>query len=163
VPPTLTPTPTPPCSGIPLWNGNFVTYSAGQKVTYNGEVYQCIQAHTSEPNWMPNVVPALWKDLGPCGSVPTPLTVVQPVVYPNPATTSTVQLQLPVSNAVNVTVDVYTISFRGVKTTHVPQVGGNILTIELVDRSGVCLANGLYYFVIQANGQRWTSKVLVLR
>jgi predicted alpha-1,6-mannanase (GH76 family) len=163
VPPTLTPTMAPVCSGIPAWNGNFVAYSTGQEVDYNGEVYQCIQAHKSELNWMPPAVPALWKDLGPCGSVPTPLAVAQPVVYPNPATTSTVQLELPINNATNVTVDVYTVSFRRVKTTQVSQVGGNLLTMQLTDKSGVSLANGLYYFVVQANGQRWILKELVLR
>jgi len=146
-----------------MWNGNFVAYSAGQEVDYNGEVYQCIQAHASEPNWMPTVVPALWKDLGPCGSVPTPLTVAQPVVYPNPVTSSTVNLQLPMNNATNVTVEIYTVAFRGVKTTHTAQVGGNIMTVELIDKAGVQLADGLYYFVIQAAGQRWVTKVLVLR
>jgi hypothetical protein len=162
-PPTSTPT-VGGCSGLPNWNGNFVAYSAGQKVNYNGEIYQCIQAHTSEPNWMPPVVPALWKDLGACGSSPAPaLAVASPVVYPNPATSSTVNLQLPMSDAVNVTVDVYTIAFRAVKTVHIPQMTGQTTTLQLVDKAGINLADGLYYFVIQANGQHWTNKVLVLR
>jgi len=59
VPPTSTPT-VSGCAGIPAWNGNFVAYTTGQKVSYNGEIYQCIQGHTSEPNWEPPVVPALW-------------------------------------------------------------------------------------------------------
>jgi hypothetical protein len=163
VPPTATPTTAPVCSGIPMWNGNFVAYTAGQKVDYNGEVYQCIQSHTSESNWMPPVVPALWKDMGVCGSVPTPLAVASPVVYPNPVTSDTVNLQLPVNNAANVTVEIYTVAFRGVKTTHISQVGGNIVAINLIDKAGVQLADGLYYFVIQVNGQRWINKVLVLR
>jgi len=31
------------------------------------------------------------------------------------------------------------------------------------DKSGINLANGLYYFIIKANGQRWMTKVLVLK
>jgi hypothetical protein len=165
VPPTSTPTAASACSGVPAWNGNFVAYSIGQKVSYDGELYQCIQAHTSEPTWEPNVVPALWKDLGPCGgAAPAPaLAVVQPMVYPNPATSSTTTIQLPVTNATNVTVQIFTVSMRQVQTINVPQVIGNTLTIQLLDKSGISLANGLYYFVIQANGQKWRNKVLVLR
>jgi chitin-binding protein len=35
-------------------------------VTYNGKLYKCIQGHTSEPNWTPTVVPALWGFVGNC-------------------------------------------------------------------------------------------------
>jgi len=165
VPPTSTPTSSSACSGVPNWNGNFVAYSIGQKVVYNGELYQCIQAHTSESTWEPNVVPALWKALGSCGSTaPAPaLAVAQPVVYPNPATSSTTTIQLPVTNATNVTVQILTVAMRQVQTINVPQVMGNTLTVQMADKSGVNLANGLYYFIIQADGQKWTNKVLVLR
>jgi hypothetical protein len=37
------------------------------------------------------------------------------------------------------------------------------LSVELLDKAGVTLANGLYYFVVQANGNKWTVKVLVTR
>jgi hypothetical protein len=160
--PTSTPTSSSACSGVPAWNGNFVAYSVGQKVTYNGELYQCIQAHTSESTWEPNVVPALWKDLGSCGAAPAP-ALAQPVVYPNPVTSSTTTIQLPVTNAVNVTVRIFTVVMRQVQTMNVPQVFGNTLSVQMVDKGGVSLANGLYYFVIQANGQKWMTKVLVLR
>ncbi len=69
-----TPTPSPIlCSGVGNWNGNFVSYTVGTLVLYNGELYKCIQAHTSESNWMPPATPALWQDMGPCsGLTPTP-------------------------------------------------------------------------------------------
>jgi hypothetical protein len=154
------------CSGLPEWNGNFVAYTVGQKVDYNGEIYQCIQSHTSEPNWMPPVVPALWKDLGPCGSTPTAvaaLAVVNPVVYPNPVTSSAATIQLPVTNASNVKIQIFTVALRNVKTISLPQVMGNSTTVELVDKAGMTLANGLYYFEIEIGGQHWMNKVLVLR
>jgi beta-glucanase (GH16 family) len=162
VPPTSTPTAASGCSGLPNWNGNFVVYTTGQKVDYNGEIYQCIQGHTSEPNWMPPAVPALWKDLGACGAAPA-LATASPVVYPNPATSSTVNLQLPVSNATNVQIQVFTVAFREVKTITQAQVMGNNMTISLIDKAGTQLADGLYYFAIQVNGQHWVNKVLVLR
>lgn len=149
------------CSGLPNWNGNFAAYAAGQKVNYNGEIYQCIQGHTSEPNWMPPAVPALWKDLGACGS--TSPTISAPIIYPNPAMSDTANVLLPIANATNVKVSVFTIAMREVKNISTPQVTGNVLTVSLTDKGSMRLANGLYYFVIQANGQKWTNKVLVLR
>lgn len=163
VPPTNTPTLSSGCAGIPNWNGNFVAYASGQKVNYNGEVYQCLQGHTSEPNWMPPAVPALWKDLGPCGSTPTSALLASPVVFPNPVTSTTATLQLPVSNATNVKVQVFTTGFREIQTVAAAQVAGDTMAISMMDKSGKCFANGLYYFVIHANGQRWVNKVLVLR
>ncbi len=163
VPPTYTPTIVAGCSGIPNWNGGFVAYSLGQKADYNNEVYQCIQAHTSEPTWEPPVVPALWKDLGACGSSSSGSTASNPVVYPNPATGSTTTIQLPSFNMANVKVQIFTVAMREVQTRTAVQVVGNTLTISLSDKSGTALANGIYYFVIQCNGQRWMNKVLVLR
>ncbi len=160
VPPTNTPT-MMGCGGLPNWNGNFVAYTAGQKVNDNGEIFQCVQSHTSEPNWMPPVVPALWKDLGPCGS--SAPSTSSPVVYPNPATSDTASIQLPIANAANVKVAVLTIAMREVKTMSTAQVIGSVLTVQLTDKGGMRLANGLYYFVIQINGQKWMNKVLVLR
>jgi hypothetical protein len=86
-----------------------------------------------------------------------------PVVYPNPVRGTTVNLQLPGNNLTHVEVQIFTLSFRELRTINVPQVIGNTLTVPLVDKSGVGLANGLYYFVIHANGQKWLVKVLVLR
>lgn len=45
---------------FPLWDGNGYNYFASEKVSYAGEIYRCVQAHTSQPDWTPDVVPALW-------------------------------------------------------------------------------------------------------
>ncbi|MDQ2906471.1 MAG: hypothetical protein M3Y81_23395 [Chloroflexota bacterium] len=58
--PTHTATPTP-IPGIQPWDGNFHPYKIGDLVSYQNHVYKCIQAHTSEPNWDPADVPALWQ------------------------------------------------------------------------------------------------------
>ena len=44
----------------PQW-GIGVSYSIGDLVTYNGQVYKCIQAHPSQPGWEPPNAPALWQ------------------------------------------------------------------------------------------------------
>lgn len=43
---------------FPTWE--LVSYSVGDRVQYNGTLYKCIQAHTSQADWTPNVTPALW-------------------------------------------------------------------------------------------------------
>jgi len=35
-------------------------YNVGDRVTFNGDTYQCRQAHTSQSDWTPPVTPALW-------------------------------------------------------------------------------------------------------
>lgn len=35
-------------------------YAIGDRVQYNGMLYKCVQAHTSQADWTPDVTPALW-------------------------------------------------------------------------------------------------------
>lgn len=35
-------------------------YTADQRVNYNGTLYKCLQAHTSQADWSPNAAPSLW-------------------------------------------------------------------------------------------------------
>ncbi|GAA2508755.1 dioxygenase [Streptomyces thermolineatus] len=51
------PTPTPPGG---TWAVG-VTYREGDRVTYAGRAYVCLQAHTAQPGWEPPAVPALWR------------------------------------------------------------------------------------------------------
>lgn len=127
-------------------------------MTYDGELYQCQQAHTSESTWEPNVTPALWVDLGHCSTVKTA------VVYPNPATTTyAVELAVPLTAASDVTVKVYSLGFRKVQEKAFANVAvGSSLPLDLVDGGGVPLANGLYYLVSQAQGHQWITKLLVI-
>ncbi|MEV0533838.1 M28 family peptidase [Kitasatospora sp. NPDC050463] len=39
------------------------TYQAGDVVTWNGVSYRCIQGHTAQVGWEPNIVPALWQQI----------------------------------------------------------------------------------------------------
>ena len=40
-----------------------VSYKIGDEVTYQGKTYRCIQAHTSQSGWSPDIVPALWQQV----------------------------------------------------------------------------------------------------
>lgn len=43
----------------PLWEVG-VAYVVGDRRQYNELLYKCVQAHTSQADWTPDVVPALW-------------------------------------------------------------------------------------------------------
>ena len=43
----------------PLWDV-YVQYTAGTRVTYNNIVYKCLQNHTSQTDWAPDLAPSLW-------------------------------------------------------------------------------------------------------
>ena len=36
-------------------------YAVNDRAQYNGTLYKCIQAHTSQTDWTPDATPALWK------------------------------------------------------------------------------------------------------
>ena len=36
-------------------------YAVNDRAQYNGTLYKCIQAHTSQADWAPDATPALWK------------------------------------------------------------------------------------------------------
>ena len=44
----------------PQWDGNGYDYFAGEKVTYNGQYYRCIQSHKSQSDWTPDTAVSLW-------------------------------------------------------------------------------------------------------
>lgn len=44
---------------FPNWNDN-EAYEVGQRVQYNGTLYKCLQAHTSQSAWTPTDAPSLW-------------------------------------------------------------------------------------------------------
>lgn len=47
-------------SVFPQWNPDGYSYFAGEKVTYNDSYYRCIQSHTSQEDWSPDVAVSLW-------------------------------------------------------------------------------------------------------
>ena len=44
---------------FPAWATD-TAYTVGDRVQYNGVLYKCVQAHTSQADWMPEATPALW-------------------------------------------------------------------------------------------------------
>lgn len=37
-----------------------IAYALGDRVQYNKLLYKCVQAHTSQSDWTPDITPALW-------------------------------------------------------------------------------------------------------
>ena len=44
----------------PAYDPNGVQYAKDYKVMYNGTLYKCLQAHTSQTDWTPENAPSLW-------------------------------------------------------------------------------------------------------
>lgn len=47
-------------AAFPYWNGGGVSYSAGMLLQYDSSLYRVIQPHTSQADWTPDRVPALF-------------------------------------------------------------------------------------------------------
>jgi hypothetical protein len=76
----------------------------------------------------------------------------------------TVQIKLS-APAAQAQVKLYTTAFRMVNETtfHDIPAGTTNLALPLTDKEGKPLANGIYYVVVTANGQRFVGKLLVLQ
>lgn len=46
------------------------SYLIDDLVAYNNALYQCVQAHTSQADWTPDIVPALFTRKTPAGVIP---------------------------------------------------------------------------------------------
>ena len=46
----------------PVWKAG-IAYSAGYKAQHSGRLWRCRQAHTSQEEWEPENVPALWEEI----------------------------------------------------------------------------------------------------
>jgi hypothetical protein len=89
-----------------------------------------------------------------------------PVAYPNPVAGGSVRIHLLLPSPSNITVEIFTTSFRKVReTVFSQQPVGVDMVVELVDKSGVALADGLYYISVSTSlsSMRKITKLLILR
>ena len=54
---------------FPQWEVNH-NYQINQRIQYNGKLYRVVQAHTSQNNWTPDVVPALFSQVALPDEIP---------------------------------------------------------------------------------------------
>ena len=52
----------------PLWAAG-VEYAVGDRRLYDGKLYRCVQAHTSQEGWEPENTPAMWVRTTPEGVI----------------------------------------------------------------------------------------------
>ena len=45
-------------------------YTAQQRIRYEGKLYRCEQAHTSQASWTPDITPGLWTEVAEPGEIP---------------------------------------------------------------------------------------------
>jgi hypothetical protein len=97
----------------------------------------------------------------------TPTSVVlaqgHPVIYPNPVTGGTATVGLTTLTASKVKVHILTLAGHLVKTKEYSQVTTGSVSIDLTDKNGLQLANGLYYLKVNVDDQTAVCKMLVLR
>ena len=43
----------------PAWQTG-TAYTADERIRYNNTLYRCVQSHTSQDDWTPDITPALW-------------------------------------------------------------------------------------------------------
>ena len=53
----------------PVWRAG-ATYKVGDLMAYNGTIYEVIQPHTSQSDWKPDGLPALYKSKAPAAVIP---------------------------------------------------------------------------------------------
>lgn len=54
---------------FPAWKAE-TAYTVGERIRYDGKLYRCEQAHTSQIGWEPPNVPALWTEIAEPGEIP---------------------------------------------------------------------------------------------
>ena len=47
-------------------------YAIDDRIRYGEKLYRCVQAHTSQADWTPDVTPALWTEVAKPGQGDTP-------------------------------------------------------------------------------------------
>lgn len=55
---------------FPAWDGNGHDYAANDRFEYTDKLYKVNQAHTSQPDWLPDQTPALYTEVAHPGEIP---------------------------------------------------------------------------------------------
>lgn len=54
---------------FPLWKLN-QTYELNMRVRFMDKLYKCVQQHTSQSDWTPDITPALWTEVAEPSVIP---------------------------------------------------------------------------------------------
>lgn len=66
----------------PVWTVG-IAVAKDSRYQYNGKLYKCVQAHTTQTDWQPDVTPALWTviDVAHAGTIDDPIPAVAGMEY----------------------------------------------------------------------------------
>lgn len=66
----------------PVWAEN-ISVSINDRYQYNNKLYKCVQAHTTQADWTPDVTPALWTviDVTHAGTIEDPIPASRGMEY----------------------------------------------------------------------------------
>lgn len=64
---------------FPAWAAD-TDYAVDERIRYDGRLYRCVQAHTSQSEWTPDATPALWTEVALPDDGATP---EHPIAYNN--------------------------------------------------------------------------------
>ena len=66
----------------PVWTVG-ISVAKDSRYQYNGKLYKCVQAHTTQADWTPDVTPALWTviDVTHAGTIDDPIPAVAGMEY----------------------------------------------------------------------------------
>lgn len=54
---------------FPTWKAD-TAYALDARVRYGETLYKCVQAHTSQSDWTPDVTPNMWTEVAEPGTIP---------------------------------------------------------------------------------------------
>lgn len=54
---------------FPKWKVG-TAYALGDRISYGEKLYKCVQAHTSQADWTPDITPAMWTEVAAPGTIP---------------------------------------------------------------------------------------------
>ena len=67
---------------FPVWAVG-IAVTKDSRYQYNGKLYKCVQAHTTQADWTPDATPALWTviDVTHAGTIDDPIPAVAGMEY----------------------------------------------------------------------------------
>ena len=66
----------------PVWAVG-IAVAKDSRYQYNGKLYKCVQAHTTQADWAPDITPSLWTviDVTHAGTIDDPIPAVAGMEY----------------------------------------------------------------------------------
>jgi len=156
------------CAGVPTYQTYPAVYNLGDKVVYNGILYE------SQSNGLYNVTPGTadwwWKPLGACGAAAAGTLAASPVaavvtennklvVFPNPITGSTLKVQINATAGEKVLIELWSTNGNAIlRKQHVAGTKGQQLVD--IDVSNVPSGSWILKVSYQQSGRKGTAKIV---